>query len=368
MAEAIAGGNPQFDWVHIDKEEGEIPCEVRLVRFPPYDKQLLRASIIDKREEIRIGEALRESEDRLKLALTVTGLGTYDFYPLENRTFWDEGMLKIFGAPNEIGKDFDYNGFFFAVLHPADRERVLGEFEKAYNNVLEGSTFDDEYRIIKNGVTHYIKTQGYYLRNADNKIYRIIGTVRDVSAERSQEEQLRYQAALLERVTDAVISTDATFIVKSWNPAAERLYGWKAEEVIGRPFSKVIKADYLDLTREEVVTSFWENKKWEGEVLHHHHDGNSIYVQSTVTAIYDEQQRAIGTIAINKDISKRRKAEEALKVSEARYRALAENFPNGLIALYDHDLRYTVVNGQGLAQIGLTSADLEGKRLRDVFF
>jgi signal transduction histidine kinase len=52
---------------------------------------------------------------------------------------------------------------------------------------------------------------------------------------------------------------------------------------------------------------------------------------------------------------------------EECYQTIVENFPNGLIALYDHDLRYRLVKGDGLARIGLTSADFEGKRLRDVF-
>ncbi|MCA9541974.1 MAG: PAS domain S-box protein, partial [Myxococcales bacterium] len=57
----------------------------------------------------------------------------------------------------------------------------------------------------------------------------------------------------------------------------------------------------------------------------------------------------------------------ALDAADARYRTLAQNFPNGIIALYDHDLRYVLVDGEGLARIGLGSADLQGRRLRDVF-
>ncbi len=67
------------------------------------------------------------------------------------------------------------------------------------------------------------------------------------------------------------------------------------------------------------------------------------------------------------DITKEKLQEEALTASEARYRTIAANFPRGMVALYDHDLRYTLMDGQGLQVIGLTPADFEGKRLRDVF-
>lgn len=58
---------------------------------------------------------------------------------------------------------------------------------------------------------------------------------------------------------------------------------------------------------------------------------------------------------------------ETIKAREAQYRTMAEHFPNGLIALYDQELRYTIVNGEGLRVIGMKPEDLEGKRLRDVF-
>ncbi|NDJ53660.1 MAG: PAS domain-containing protein, partial [Chloroflexi bacterium] len=72
-------------------------------------------------------------------------------------------------------------------------------------------------------------------------------------------------------------------------------------------------------------------------------------------------------LLITEDITEHILAELEHQASEARYRTIVENFPNGLIALYDRDLRYTLAGGEGLKAIGMTSSDLEGKRLRDVF-
>jgi PAS domain S-box-containing protein len=68
----------------------------------------------------------------------------------------------------------------------------------------------------------------------------------EIDERRRTEEKLRYQATLLENVSDAVISVDMDFKIRSWNDTAENIYGWKAEEVIGKQFREVTALEYLD--------------------------------------------------------------------------------------------------------------------------
>jgi PAS domain S-box-containing protein len=71
-------------------------------------------------------------------------------------------------------------------------------------------------------------------------------------------------------------------------------------------------------------------------------------------------------IALSMEVNERRRANEALRDSEERYRTLAENFPHGTVILFDHDLRYIVANGLGLKEIGLSREMMEGKTIWEV--
>ena len=107
-----------FIWINMGNE---IPCEVRLTRFPPYDRQLVRASVIDRSEQKRMEIALLQSEERLKLALKATGLGYFDWYPESRILHWDEQMHKMFDLP--LGFSTGQNVIISKdIMHPDDRK------------------------------------------------------------------------------------------------------------------------------------------------------------------------------------------------------------------------------------------------------
>ncbi|MFA5420004.1 MAG: response regulator [Bacteroidales bacterium] len=121
--------------------------------------------------------------------------------------------------------------------------------------------------------------------------------------------QIVYQATVLENVSDSVVSADFNFKIKSWNDAAERTYGWNEEEVLGRSYSDVIGLDFKGKTRDEVIENFLKGSKYQGEVVHKHKDGSKLDILTSVSAIIDKNGVNIGMVALNRDISKQKKAE-----------------------------------------------------------
>jgi PAS domain S-box-containing protein len=152
--------------------------------------------------------------------------------------------------------------------------------------------------------------------------------VQERTAELAQaNEVLQYQAHLLANVSEAVIATGAQLMITAWNQAAETMYGWKAEEVLGRREAELLQPEFLDSDQAGAFRSLAETGHWRGEVRQHRQDGTPLVCEVTSVVLKDEAGHVTGYIGVNRDITKRRQAEEALRLSEAAYRTLAENLP-----------------------------------------
>ncbi|MBC7814483.1 MAG: PAS domain S-box protein, partial [Burkholderiales bacterium] len=114
----------------------------------------------------------------------------------------------------------------------------------------DGKVFDAEFSI------GHVKTDGF------------VCTVRDITERKEQERQLRYHASLQQNIRDAVIATDMEFRIQSWNSAAESMYGWRADEVIGRGVGEVFKTKFeSDAERDRITDTFLKQGYWQGEFI-----------------------------------------------------------------------------------------------------
>jgi len=145
------------------------------------------------------------------------------------------------------------------------------------------------------------------------------------------KEVLQYQAHLLENVSDAIISFDiAEFRIVSWNQAAEALYGWRADEVMGKPMGEVVKAEYPHNPEGKMLDQFLEKGVWEGQVIHRRRDGTAIDILITVSQIKDNDGNPVGAVAVNHDITEQVRAEQVLRESEESERRFREQLRSAL--------------------------------------
>ena len=168
-------------------------------------------------------------------------------------------------------------------------------------------------------------------------------TIVDITEQKRADEHMRHQAYLLENVSDAIISTDADFVIQSWNRAAEEVYGWKEEEVLGKVVDDVLKSEFLEpLT--QILDEFYKERSWRGEAIQYRKDGTPISILSSVRLIQDDKGNLIRAIATNRDITERKQAEEALQRSELQYRTILRTATDGFWLVDPHNGKIMDVN------------------------
>jgi PAS domain S-box-containing protein len=183
-----------------------------------------------------------------------------------------------------------------------------------------------------------------------------------ISPERQRAAEF---AAIVESSQDAILAKDLEGVITSWNGGAERLYGWSAEEAVGKHISIVIPNDLegeemallTRVARDETVPGF--------ETRRVAKDGSVRQVSVTLSPIHSGDE-VVGAAAIARDIGDQKGAEEALRRSEARYRMLLDHLPDASVMFFGPDTRIILAAGRLLVTSGWVPAEINGKRLSDI--
>ncbi|HKP51334.1 MAG TPA: PAS domain S-box protein [Chloroflexia bacterium] len=158
---------------------------------------------------------------------------------------------------------------------------------------------------------------------AGRKIYSVI--LRDITERKRVEEQVQYQANLIQNVSDAIISTNVDFLIESWNKGAETIYGWRADEVIGELGTEILQTEYASGGREDALNLVNKTGVWHGEVVQRRKDGTPIHVLASVSLLRDSSGNPIGNVSVNRDITERKRREERQNFLARASEALASS-------------------------------------------
>jgi PAS domain S-box-containing protein len=150
------------------------------------------------------------------------------------------------------------------------------------------------------------------VRGDDGDLLYRVATVQDISGRKQAEEKANFQTNILQHINDAVIISDKDFVISGWNFASEEMYGWKAEEVLGRRGEEILKTEFFNKTRSEVILELKETGEFSAEVSQLCKDGRRIIVDTRSVAIYGKNGEAATFVSVNRDITERKKAEREL--------------------------------------------------------
>lgn len=252
------------------------------------------------------------------------------------------------------------------VIHPDDLGRI---FEKTTASTVSGGDADYEYRIIDaHGDTHWVRDVGRLIRGEDGAVVCREGVIIDITDQKLAEQALtaseeRYRN-LFENANDIIYVHDLQGNYLSVNRAAERVLGYSREEAMSMNMTHLAAPEYLKIARQKLTKKIRDGKPTSYEMDCISKGGKRVTLEINSSAVYrDGEPAAIQGIA--RDITQKKRAEEALKTSEKQYRDLFEN-ANDLI--YTHDLNgvFTSLNRAGEKITGYSRGEALQMQISDV--
>ncbi len=303
---------------------------------------------------------LEDAEERLRLAAEGTGLATWDLNLQTRSIIYSPKLASIFGYPEDT-----------ILTHPQMREHIHPDdiqtiVEPAFEKALQTGMYLYEARVVHpDKSVHWIRTQGKVMFDENKQPIRMLGTMRDITAQKINEEDVQRLAAIVQSSEDPIISKRIDGIITSWNDAAQRTFQYTAEEMIGQSILKLIPKDKYN---EETLII---DKLKKGERIEHFEtkrmakDGSLIDISLTISPLKNSEGQVIGASKIIRDITKQKIAERLVNESEQKFRLLADSMPqfiwtsdpNGTLnyfskTVYDYSgLSLNDINNNGWLQI-----------------
>ena len=299
----------------------------------------------------------RKAEEFLIKVGEMAQVGGWEIYPENRGIYLSEVVKDIYEVPHDYDPDYDEAMNFF----PEKSKRILDEAVgeaiekgKSYELELDFVTAKDNLRRVKT-IGHSIIENG--------KCVRLYGVFQDITDQKQAEEELVLQANLLDVVENSVIVTDILGKVLYWNPFAEKIYGWSAEEAIGRTTIDLIAAEESAQYGAEIMEALQSGKSWSGEYLARNKNGEKFYIHSTTTPIYNEKEKLTNIIGISFDITHQKKAEESI-IESKKVEKLLQGVIDGsqtITSVKDIDGKYILISNKYEEEFGIKQKDIIGK-------
>ncbi|MCC5656766.1 PAS domain S-box protein [Nostoc sp. XA010] len=253
--------------------------------------------------------ALRQSENRLRAMIDAEPecikLIGGDGILLEINA---EGlaMMEVESADVLIGKPID------AVIVPEYR----AAFADLHKSVCQGNKGTLEFEIVGfKGTRRYMETHAVPLRNEFDGTFIHLALMRDITQQKQAEQKIREQGLLLDVSSDAITVRNIHNQILFWNQGAERLYGWKTEEVVGK---NVLQLLYKDISPqlEDAYLRVINTGEWRGELHQLTREGKVIIVESRWLLIRDDNRQPKSILSVNTEITQQKQLEAQLLRSQ----------------------------------------------------
>jgi PAS domain S-box-containing protein len=342
----------------VAKNGAKIPVLLTGMRAVIGDNTYVVGMGIDITDRKRAEEALRESEERFR-QMAENSPDMFWLYDVrdEKLLYVSPAFEKIWGR--KVEELYANPRIWRKAIHPEDREFIVTDFDA--RALTEGS--ENEYRIVwPDGSVRWVHGRVFPIRDAAGEISRVAGIVNDVTDRRQAEEAVRREEKLFHAIVE-----DQTEMIVRWKPdgtrtfvneAYRRMFGRAQGELVGTSFFNFVAEEDRERLRQKVAsltpdrptaTDVHRSVSAEGAVRWH---------DWTDHALFDSEGRLVELQSVGRDITERKEAEEALTISEARYRTLIESAPEAIVVLDAETRKFVDFNENAIHLFGLAGDEL----------
>jgi PAS domain S-box-containing protein len=330
----------------------EFPMEASVSKVDSAGERFFTAVIRDITGRHRAEEAVRESEQHFRLVADTAPALIWMSGTDKRCTYFNNSWLSFTGRSiaDELGDGW------LAGVHPDDLQRCLETYNRAFDR---RERFEMEYRLRRHdGEYRGVFDVGVPRFNHDRSFEGYIGIAIDVTERRRAAEALSRYAAIVESSDEAIMGADLTGTVLDWNKAAERLFGYSANEAIGRKISFLgaenraaeVQNNLRRILNGELVQPY--------ETVRHKKDGTPVDILLTLSPILDSSGRIVGASGICRDMSELKRGQEAL----SRHSAIVESSEDAIIST-DLDCVIKSWNPGAERMFGYTPAEAVGQSI-----
>ena len=341
------------------KDGHEFPVELSLATWKTGEETFFTGIIRDITERKQTEELLRRSHDELEtrvqerteelakankeLADQSRILESFFKHTITPLVFLDRefNFIRVNEAyakacQRDVSEFPGHNHFEF---YPSDAKAAFEQVVQTkvtYQAIARPFTFPDHPEW---GKTYWNWTLTPIL-DEEGEVEFLVFSLEDVTERTRAANKLEEQANLLELAHDAIIVRDLEDRILFWNHGAEEMYGWKKSEALEKVAHDILQTEFPILP-DEIKIDLIRRGKWEDELVHTRRDGKKIIVESRWALQQSKEGHPTVILQINRDITERKRAEEALKVERQRFNDVLEMLPAYLVLLTpDHHVPF----------------------------